>query len=205
MRLLPIRHAETALNHDRRVQGLSQSELTELGRKQAHALAGALEQEPLAAVYSSPLTRALQTARPVAERRGLAVQAVAALQEADAGDLEGLPASDLRRLHPDFMARWGADATTAMPGGESLQQVQDRAWPFLAALPKRHEGEAVLVVTHNFVIQVALAKMLGMATLDAMNLRIGLAAVNEVEWRQDRWHLVRLNEACHLHSLPITP
>lgn len=201
MRLLPVRHAETMLNQGKRVQGLSQADLTPLGQRQCQALAGALKKEPLAAVYSSPLARALQTARPIAKHHGLAVQGIDALQEADVGDLEGLPASGLWALRPGFMARWGVDANAIMPGGESLQQVQDRAWPFVAGLQERHEDETVAIIAHNFVIQVLLARMLGMSTLDGLNLRIGLATVNEVEWRKDRWTLVRLNDACHLDSL----
>jgi probable phosphoglycerate mutase len=201
MRLLLLRHAETILNQEHRVQGLSQSDLTPLGQDQACALAEALKGERLDAIYSSPLARALQTARAIAAARGIAVQEVDPLKEANAGEMEGLLASELSALYPKFMARWPVDATAAMPGGESLQQVQDRVWPFLGGLPERHQDQTIAVFTHNFVIQVVIAKMLGMPTVAALKLRIGLASISEVEWSNSRWTLVRLSDSCHLDTL----
>jgi broad specificity phosphatase PhoE len=202
MRLLLLRHAETILNQDHRVQGLSQADLTPLGLDQACALTEALKEERLEAIYSSPLARALQTARAIAAARGIAVQEVDPLKEADAGKMEGLPASELSTVYPDFMARWPVDATAAMPGGESLQQVQDRVWPFLGGLPEQHQDQTIAVVTHNFVIQVLIARMLSMPTVAALKLRIGLASISEVDWSNGRWTLVRLSDACHLGNLP---
>ena len=202
MRLLLLRHAETILNQDHRVQGLSQSDLTPLGQLQARALAGAVQEKRLEAIYSSPLARTLQTAEAVALPRAIAVQEVDSLKEADAGELEGLQASELSTLYPEFMARWHVDATAEMPGGESLQQVQDRVWPFLAGLQERYQDRTVAIVSHNFVTQVAIAKMLCMPTVGALNLRIDLASISEVQFSGGRWALVRLNDVCHLDSLP---
>ena len=90
MRLLLVRHAESVGNHELRLQGRAEFPLTDRGRRQADALAAALAEAPVRAVYSSPIRRALDTAEAIAARRGLTVEVRPALQEYDFGELSGL-------------------------------------------------------------------------------------------------------------------
>jgi len=202
VRLIAVRHGETTLNREGRVVGHSPAGLTPKGRKQAEALAQALSREEVAAVYASPLPRAWETAQPIAARLGLEVRAEPAIKEADAGDLEGLPLPEMRQRYPRFLSRWREDpATTAMPGGESLGQVLERAWPVVERWREEHPRQTVVAVTHNFVIQLLLCRMLGLPLKAFRHLQIDLASLTEVEWREGGWVVVRLNDTCHLDSL----
>lgn len=202
MRLILVRHAETQWNLEGRVQGRNADGLTERGRQQALALAEALAQESLTAVYSSPLARAVETASPVAQRHRLPVRLVEALQEADAGLLEGLPSSELRQQFPEFMAAWSRDAAAvAMPGGESLGQVQERVWQALQEIVAAHPDGTVAVVSHNFALQSLLCRFLGMPLNHFRRLRLDLAAWAELEVVGERVVLVALNETSHLRHL----
>src|SRR5262249_56556816 len=122
-------HAETQHNSSGLVQGRADNPLSELGRRQAAALGEALSSRRLSAVYSSPLRRALETARAVAEPHGLAVEVVHELVEMDIGEMEGLSRVELREQHAEFLKLWVSEhaGEAVMPGGESLRQVQDRA------------------------------------------------------------------------------
>lgn len=128
MRLFLIRHGQTDSNAAGRSQGHADIPLNSTGRAQALAIAAALKGEGIAAIYSSPLQRALQTAAPLAATLGLEIATDRDLIEMDQGDLEGLTGAEMTQKHPDFIKAWLSDDPGAMaiPGGESLSQVQAR-------------------------------------------------------------------------------
>ena len=88
MLLYCIRHGESSYNAEGRIQGQSDVPLSELGRRQSEAVAAALAEVPIEAVYASPLRRAMQTARPVAERLNLEIQTDPRLMEVHAGEFQ---------------------------------------------------------------------------------------------------------------------
>ncbi|MFQ5861090.1 MAG: histidine phosphatase family protein, partial [Dehalococcoidia bacterium] len=129
MKLLLVRHGETDWNRQGKFQGHSDAGLTTLGTRQAQAVAQALGHYHPSALYSSPLLRAMQTAELIGRALGLEVTVLEGLKEADLGELEGLDSQTMRARYGQFYARWRQDpATATMPGGESLAQVQERAW-----------------------------------------------------------------------------
>ena len=129
MRLLLLRHGQTDWNLVPRFQGHTDTELNEKGRTQAAALARVLVREPIKAVYASPLKRAFVTAGLVAAEHGLTVRPDPGLKELHHGDLEGHQPDELRRRWSDIMTRWySGDVAMRLPGGESMQDLQDRAW-----------------------------------------------------------------------------
>ena len=136
MRLLLIRHGETDHNAGQLALGQFDVPLNERGRRQAQALAEALGSDDIAAVYSSPLQRAVATATPLADALGLEVQIEPGLIEMDVGETDGVPFSDLRERYPDFLRDWMSDrvADVRMPGGECLREVQQRAWSTIEAI-----------------------------------------------------------------------
>jgi broad specificity phosphatase PhoE len=201
VRLLLIRHGETDDNAGRLALGRRDVPLNERGRTQAQNLAGALaERFEIAAIYSSPLQRALATARPLADELRLDIAIEPALIEMDIGELESLPFDVVRARYPDFMKRWLSDelADAIMPGGESLRQVQERAWPAVEAILERHRDELVAIVSHNFVILTLLCRVLDVPLAQFRRLRQDLAAFSLVELTADRRTLLRLNDRCHL-------
>jgi 2,3-bisphosphoglycerate-dependent phosphoglycerate mutase len=146
--ILLARHAESDWNRDRRWQGHADRPLTELGRTQAEALADRLEHTPLAAVYSSDLARARDTARAVASRRDLAVVERRDLREVDVGSWSGLTRAEAEQRFPDGYRRW-LGGSEGWEDGETYEQLRERVVEAVVAISEQHSGERVLVVAHG--------------------------------------------------------
>ncbi len=155
-----VRHGESTFNAEERIQGQSDAPLSDLGRRQSEAVAKALAEAPIEAVYSSPLSRALATARPIAEKHGLKVQTDPRLMELDAGVFEGQLRSDLANVYPAEFAHWLAgDEDFAIPGGESRRQLTIRGCEAIHAIAAAGHREAA-IVTHGGLLSVAVRSLL---------------------------------------------
>jgi broad specificity phosphatase PhoE len=198
--LFLVRHGETESNRAGLALGRADLPLNEHGRWQAQRLAVALAAERLTAVYSSPLARALHTAREIAAPHGLEVREEDGLIEMDIGEAEGLTFSQVRERFPDLAQNWGGPQGPAfqMPGGERLVDVQARAWQAVQRLAARHVDERVCAVAHNFVILSVLCSALGISLANFRRLRHSVAAVAVLDVRPDRARIQRLNDTCHL-------
>jgi probable phosphoglycerate mutase len=152
--LLLARHGETADNAARRFQGGRNPPLNDRGRAQAGALAEALRGEEVAALWTSPLRRAAETAEIVGAALGLQAQSDDRLREIDVGDWAGRTYEEALAELPDAIERWlGGDLSFRFPGGESLAEQTDRV---VAALHDIRAGDVpALVVCHGGVIRVA--------------------------------------------------
>lgn len=140
--LLLVRHGETDWNRDRRVQGHTDVPLNDEGRRQARALSATLAGQAVAAVYSSDLARASETATIIAEPYGLEVTKVAALREKHFGTWEGLSDVEVLTRYPDaHVTGWG--------DGESTDDMAARVLHAVQEIGAEHPGEAVVVVTHG--------------------------------------------------------
>jgi broad specificity phosphatase PhoE len=202
VRLILVRHGETDTNKARLALGRADIELNEHGRWQAQRLVVSLKDEPIAAIYSSPLRRALATAEPIASSHGLEVQVDEGLIEMDIGEMEGLTFQQVGERYPHFLQAWlgGQAAYEAMPGGERLLDVQERAWQAIEMIRQRQEQGTVAVVTHNFVILTLLCRILGLELADFRRLRHSLAAKSVLEMGRDRIIVVSFNDTCHLEA-----
>jgi len=156
MTILLVRHGETDWNRENRFQGRADPPLNQTGRAQAVDLSVTLAAEPLAAFYSSPLRRALETAEIVAAAHGQAAVTIDALREVDVGSWEGLTRTEVEERYPEQFARW-LDHEQGYEDGESYEQLTGRVIPALFALAETHPGERILVVTHGGPIRAALA------------------------------------------------
>jgi broad specificity phosphatase PhoE len=164
--ILLARHGETDWNRDSRFQGHADPPLNELGRQQAAALAEALTHEQLAAVYSSPLRRALETAQVVAGRHGLEAVPVEGLREVDVGSWQALTRDEVERRFPVQFRRW-LDHGRGWDDGETYEEMGERVLAALEELVARHEGERILAVTHGGPIRAALARAEGVSHSEA--------------------------------------
>lgn len=200
MLLILARHGETDANRDRLTLGREDVPLNERGRLQARALAACLPREPIVAVYSSPLRRALDTAQAAADALGLSVEVDEGLIEMDVGEMEGITFDVMRERYGEFLRRWFSEEVgdIAMPGGESLRNVQDRGWSAIEGIQERHREDTVLAVTHNFVILTLLCRALGLSLVHFRRFRQHLAATTTLDVRDDHTILRRLNDTCHL-------
>jgi broad specificity phosphatase PhoE len=165
-KLLLLRHGETDWNLGNRFQGHADPPLNETGRVQARALSATLAGRPFAALYSSPLRRAFETAEIVAEPHGLRPAAAEGLREVDVGAWQGLTRAEVEERFPAQFERW-LSFGQGWEDGESYEQMSRRVVATLFEIAGRHEGETVLVVTHGGPIRAAIAAAQGVSHSEA--------------------------------------
>jgi probable phosphoglycerate mutase len=154
--ILLARHGETDWNREGRFQGWADPPLNATGRAQAVDLSVELMAEELAAVYSSPLRRAYETAEVVAASRGLEPVTVDALREVDVGSWSGLSRAEIEQRFPEQYARW-LDYGQGWEDGETYEQMVDRVVEALQELAEARDGERILAVTHGGPMRAASA------------------------------------------------
>lgn len=182
--MLLIRHGETALNAESRFRGHSEAGLNSRGRRQARALARYLPRFSPARVYSSPLKRCLETARPLAERLGLTVVVEPRLIDLDYGAWQERPIAEVAAQSPGDYAAWMAgDLSLRFPGGELLEAVVERVRSFLDEMVERHQGEVVAVVTHNVLCQIATCLLTGAPPQSFQSVRHDPGNFSVFRWR----------------------
>ncbi|HET58044.1 MAG TPA: histidine phosphatase family protein [Deltaproteobacteria bacterium] len=197
MKLMLVRHGQTQWNHEKRVQGTSDIPLNTLGLTQVERLAESLRVLPIDTIVSSPLKRAIQTANAVNRFHRLPVIIDDNLMELDQGDFEGRSFSDLLASHADFLKQWARDpASVTMPNGESLANLQRRAWSAVESLPA--SAGTVLFVSHNFTIMTILCKINGINLNRIREAHVSPASVTFVDVEDGRGKVVSFNETSHL-------
>jgi broad specificity phosphatase PhoE len=232
MKLLLIRHAQTTANHEGRWQGHTDFPLSALGHTQAarlaDAVAGYLGIEPGPrrgnasapvddiVVYSSPLGRALATARPLAEAIGRPAETLAPLREYDVGVFSGLTWPELEARHPDVARHFAQHRDwDAVPDAETLQQRANRARVAVDQLINNHDDQQTIIgITHGGFLQYLIAALLG--TPRVWGIRPQNTAVFEFHINRDAYHrqataaggalnsyqcrIQRFNDTAHLNA-----
>ena len=207
-RLYLVRHGSTQLTAEDRFSGDVGVDLSDEGRVQAARLAERLRDDGIAAVYSSPLSRALETARIVAAGCGLPVTLADGLREISHGRWEGLTRREVESRFDAEYAAWEEDPFTFAPeGGESGVAVLARALPAVRDIVVRHQGKCVLVVSHKATIRLVLSSLLG---FDARGYRDRLdqapACLNVLDFRDPvRARLMLFNDTSHYADRPRDP
>ena len=192
-RLLLLRHGQTELSVERRYSGRGNPALTEVGRQQATAAARYLAQRGgIAAVFSSPLQRAYDTAATAAKALGLDVTVDDDLIETDFGAWEGLTFAQAAERDPDLHRRWLRDTGTTPPGGESFDEVLDRVLSVRERIIATQEGATVLVVSHVTPIKMLLRLALDAGPGILYRLHLDLASLSIAEFYSDGASSVRL-------------
>lgn len=196
MLLYCVRHGESTYNVEGRLQGQSDTRLSPLGQKHAAAVATTLGKLPIEAVYASPLSRARETAHPLADALGLPVHCDDRLKEINIGVFQGTLAAELSDRFPQEAARWRSqDPDYRIPGGESRRDLMLRAE---AAFREIHESglRQVAVVAHGGVLAAALKALLQVpAERNPFMLYNG--SISMLEW-DGQVKLMTLNQTDHL-------
>ena len=196
--LLLIRHGETTWNAENRVQGQSDSPLSEVGIAQARALADRLKDEPIAAAYSSDLSRAFETAKIIAEPHGLGVIASHTLREADYGEWTGRTMDEVRADWSEAYADYVSDPANArIPGGESVLELVRRSHTCAVEIAQRHPGENILIVGHGGSVRGIICGILDRVEL-FWNFKLSNAGLTVIEWKETGPRVIALNDVCHL-------
>lgn len=202
MKLLLVRHGQCETNLGNRFQGQVDSPLTELGRKQARAAAERLKREPIAAVYSSDLSRARDTAAPIAEALGLPVHPTPLLRECHIGDIQGWTRDDFRERYPDLCARWEADPIAHRPpGAERFEEVIERCGEFIRQVTEAHgPGDTVLAAVHYGSLSGLICAALELPTEAILKFHAANASLSILETgAATALHV--LNDTSHLRGL----
>jgi broad specificity phosphatase PhoE len=204
-RLLLVRHGATELTAEDRFSGAVGVDLSVEGRAQAVRLGERLASEPIRAIYTSPLSRTVETASILAAPHHLPPIHRDGLREMGHGRWEGLSRSEVEQRFPGEYAAWEADPFTFAPeGGESGLAVLARALPVIRQMVVDHPGERVLVVSHKATLRLLLSSLLG---FDPRGYRDRLdqspACLNVVDFRDPvRARLMLFNDVSHYQSQP---
>jgi probable phosphoglycerate mutase len=188
------------LSAEDRFAGATDVALSDEGREQTQRLAERLSGENFVAIYASPLSRTMETARILAAPHKLPVQARDGLREINHGRWEQMTRREVEQKFPTEAAEWERDPYTFAPvGGESGLQVTARALPLLIDLVRKHPAENILVVSHKGTIRLLLSSLLG---FDPRRYRDNLdqkpAALNIVDFRDPvRSRLTLFNDTSH--------
>ena len=158
-----IRHGQTDCSRANRMCGAGiDSPLNDAGLAMAEALGESLAQQPWRAIYSSPLLRARQTAAPLAQRSGLAIEVVEGTQEIAYGAWDGRLEHEVEQSEPEAWANWQRDSGVfSPPGGENAYAVAARALPAIERIRAAHSDGPVVLFSHKAIIRVAICALMG--------------------------------------------
>ena len=195
-----MRHGETEWNRLRRIQGgNSNTPLNEKGEQQAESLALRLRSEGIQAIYSSPLQRSLDTAQAIARHYQMEVDLEPDLIELNLGELEGTLIDDLGKSFNELLiTNSQGEVLPRVPGGESLIEVQQRAWSAIQRLVSQHPEGAIVVVSHYFAILTIICSALNLPLSQVGRLRVDTGSISALIFDEKVPHLVLLNDTCHL-------
>ena len=204
-RILAIRHGETAWNVDTRIQGQLDIGLNDTGRWQAQRTAQALAHEDIAAVYSSDLSRAFETAQTIANalsaRGALQVVPHLGLRERHFGHFQGKTWAEIETHWPEDARLWRQrDPAWSPVEGESLLQLRERIAQCVHELAQQHTGEQIVLVAHGGVMDVLYRLATGQSTQAPRTWHLGNAAINRLLWTPQGLSLVGWGDVSHFED-----
>lgn len=197
-----VLHGQTEWEREERFRGRADVPLNEAGVAAAEAMARriAAEWQP-AAIYSSPLSRAVQTAGSIARPFSLPVQIHRGLTDIDYGQWQGLTLEEVRERWPETVDAWyRTPEAVQIPGGERIDSVRVRATEAVHEAAMRHQGKALVVVGHTVVNRLILLGVLGLRTHRLWRLGQDTGAINVFEIDGDDSTLISMNDTCHLRA-----
>jgi probable phosphoglycerate mutase len=197
-----VRHGQTAWNKEEIFRGRTDVPLDEMGLRQAE-LAGRFFQEiKIDAIYSSPLSRAWQTAQKIAHFHHLDVQLLEGLIDMSFGDWEGHAHQEIKEMDPETYRIWRDEPhRVRLPGGETLDDVRERAMGSLEDVVKLHPEQTLILVSHRVVNKVILCGILGLDNSHFWQITQDTTAINLIQYKKGKYILSFMNEACHLKSI----
>jgi broad specificity phosphatase PhoE len=197
--LVLVRHGETVHNAAGIAQGWNDSALSDRGARQVLAMAERIARMRLTALFSSPLSRALATARAIADATGLEIRTLPDLREMNYGGWEGKSFLDVRRDDVEIYRRWIDDADCPCPGGESHNDLRARIANAFRAIEASANGQPLraVVVSHGTAIRVAATILLDVPTMTSRHFAQDNAAINVFVRRGERLIMKVWNDTSH--------
>ena len=202
VKIVLLRHGETDWNKQEIFRGRADVDLNERGREQARAVATALRNVRINAIYSSPLRRAVETAETIAAPHRLEVRIDDGFIDFDYGAWQGLSHNEVQRRYSKLYKAWlEKPHTVRLEGGESLRSVRRRAMRSLQSIVERDDGDTVVIVSHRVVNKVILCSVLELGNSRFWHIRQDTCALNIFEWSRDGYTMRLLNDTCHLRCI----
>lgn len=203
MRIICVRHGQTTFNTESRYQGHTDARLSELGLRQADAVARRLQNERIEAIFASDLSRAVDTAQAIAAIHNLPVVTDSRLRECKFGDWEGLTVTEIVERYSDLYANYRKDSVRfRAPNGERLEQMQGRVVQVIEEICAKHPDGNVVIVTHGGPIKAFLCHTLGTGLYTFRSIWLDNCGVTILSKGQNsRWLLEVMNDTCHVRAL----
>jgi len=199
--IIVARHGETEWNASEIFRGRRDIGLNETGIKQAELLGNYLTDLRIEAIYSSPLKRALDTARSVAKHHNLNVNVNPGLMDFNYGAWEGLTHQVVKDKYRELYTRWLKEPHLVnIPEGENLGEVRERAKSLLDRVVSKHSGLVVLV-SHRVVNKVMMCSMLGLENSHFWDIKQDLGGITVFEHESGRYKLIKHNDTSYLNQI----
>jgi broad specificity phosphatase PhoE len=201
-----VRHAETEWSKSRshRFRGRADIPLNEKGIQQAKALGKQLSQHPISAIYSSPLIRALDTAKEIARFHELPVQDYYDFIDLDFGTWEGRLHAEIASEQPKLYENWKSGPSDfRFPEGESLDELRSRIGKALIKLTKLHYNDSIVISTHGAVLRIALCFISNADNSESWNFNMDNCAFTKIIYLHGKFSIDDFNNNTHLKEIKI--
>jgi broad specificity phosphatase PhoE len=201
MEILLVRHGETQWNRELVFRGIRDIELSERGRQQAELLAKYLKRFKIDAIFSSPLSRAVQTLRPTAEALGLRVQPEEAINDLNFGLWAGLSVDQVKEKYPDQFEKWRLNPLEMdFPEGDKISNAKVRSFNWL----KRIAGgdyERIALVTHKVILKLLVLSILDAPKRAYWQIQFSTCSVSMLNTKEGRFDICYLNDTHHYDEI----
>lgn len=202
-RIILVRHGETEWNKQGRYQGQIDTELSEEGYRQTELVAEALKDTKIDVFYGSPLKRSYLTAQMIAKYHGQPkVNIEPRFTEINHGEWEGLLSTEVDNKYADMVQDWKDQPHTVhMPGGEHLDQVQQRSLAALNDIVNKHPDQTVLIAAHDAINKVIVCGVLEIGLQNFWKVKQDNTGISILEFYDNTMRICALNDTCHLGGL----
>ncbi len=196
-----VRHGETLWNKLGKAQGFLDSELTELGKKQAELVGIALQNEKVDFIYSSDLGRAVKTAEIISTQLGLEFKTEEDLRERNFGILQGQTFEQFKKLWPEeYNLYKSSDPDYIIPSGESIRQRNERSTKCMFKIVKRHPDSNILIVTHGGILDSIIRTVLEIPLTVKRHFSILNSSTSKFTVTNNEWQLISWGNVNHLDN-----
>jgi len=201
-RVMLVRHGETDWNKEEVFRGRIDVKLNTTGLQQAEETGRFLSEMRLNVIYSSPLSRAQDTAEKIAQFQSSKVITEENFTDINFGEWQGLSLRDVKERYKENYLTWKNEPhRVKFSKGESLQDVSERSINALQRLIQKHAEETCAIVSHRVICKVMILGMLGMPLSRFWDIRQDTCAVSIFFYQDGRWIVELLNDTCHLKAL----
>lgn len=197
-----VRHGQTAWNREEIFRGRTDIPLDETGLRQAELVAEYFKGVEIHRIYSSPLSRARETARKIAQLHNLNVELLKGIIDLSFGNWEGHSHKEIQSNDKETYRLWREEPhRVRLPGGESLDDVRTRAMASMEEVIRNHSGKTLVLVSHRVVNKVLICGILGVDNSHFWQITQDTTAINLIQYKNGKYILSFMNETCHLKAL----